>query len=416
MSQPENALTLIFEQKEKVIPIQSSLNELKQEFIKEFEISSDFPFYLYYKIDNNYDIILNENSFPDFIELNLTKIYAEKKIEENNVEENINCESMNSEFDLVIKELESEIMKINEEKENKRNDKNYVVKSEELEISNDKVNINKNYNSVDEGQIKVLKMRIDLLRKENIKLKDIENRYQENMIKIEKSKNIKKEFKKINEINFQIEKQKIPEQNEKENEIEYLKNENLKLKNENKQLKENIKTKNVEEKDIKEMEDDFNNEKINLQNEIKTLESIIQIKESEFEEKENRYKKQKKDLKNKIKELQKQLEEKSKNSNPSKETASKNSSDIDSMNNKSNVMTASKIKRMKRIKCLNEIYKRNKTKIFRAKTTYKIDIEKKKEEEDKYKEKIKSMKLKYKSELSNTESSDGNIMKSMTFN
>jgi len=415
MSQPENALTLIFEQKEKVIPIQSSLNELKQEFIKEFEISTDFPFYLYYKIDTNYDIILNENSFPDFIELNLTKIYAEKKIEENNEEENINCESMNSEFDLVIKELENEIMKINKEKENKRNDKNYVVKSEELEISNDKVNINKNYNSVDEGQIKELKMKIDLLRKENIKLKDIEKRYQENRLKIEKSKNIKKEFKKINEINFQIEKQKSSEQNEKENEIEYLKNENLKLTNENKQLMENNKNKKEEEKNIKEMEEDFNNEKINMQNEIKTLESIIQIKESEFEEKENRYKKQKKDLKNKIKELQKQLEEKSKN-NSNKETASKNSSDVDSMNNKSNVMTASKIKRMKRIKCLNEIYKRNKTGIFRAKTTYKIDTEKKKEEEDKYKEKIKSMKLKCKSELSNTESSDGNIMKSMTFN
>ena len=126
MSQPENALTLIFEQKEKVIPIQSSLNELKQEFIKEFEISSDFPFYLYYKIDTNYDIILNENSFPDFVELNLTKIYAEKKIEANNEEENINCESMNSEFDLVIKELENEIMKINKEKENKGNNKNII--------------------------------------------------------------------------------------------------------------------------------------------------------------------------------------------------------------------------------------------------------------------------------------------------
>ena len=400
MSQPENALTLIFEQKEKIIPVPSSLNGLKQEFIKEFEISSDFPFYLYYKIDTNYDIILNENSFPDFVELNLTKIYAEKKIEENNEEENINCESMNSEFDLVIKELENEIMKINKEKENKRNDKNYVVKSEELEISNDKVNINKNYNSVDEGQIKELKMKIDILTKENLKLKDIEKRYQENRLKIEKSKNIKKELKKIKE---------------KEKEIIFLKNENLKLKNENKQLMENNKIKKEEEKDIKEMEDDFNNEKINMQNEIKTLESIIQIKESEFEEKENRYKKQKKDLKNKIKELQKQLEEKSKN-NSIKETASKNSSDIDSMNNKSNVMTASKIKRMKRIKCLNEIYKRNKTGIFRAKTTYKIDIEKKKEEEDKYKEKIKSMKLKCKSELSNTESSDNNIMKSMTFN
>ena len=415
MSQPENVLTLIFGDKEKKIPIQSSLKELKQEFIKEFEISSDFPFYLYYKIDTNYDIILNENSFPDFVELNLTKIYAEKKIEENNEEENINCESMNSEFDLVIKELENEIMKINKEKENKRNDKNYVVKSEELEISNDKVNINKNYNSVDEGQIKELKMKIDILTKENLKLKDIEKRYQENRLKIEKSKNIKKELKKINEINFQIEKQKSSEQNEKEKEIIFLKNENLKLKNENKQLMENNKIKKEEEKDIKEMEDDFNNEKINMQNEIKTLESIIQIKESEFEEKENRYKKQKKDLKNKIKELQKQLEEKSKN-NSIKETASKNSSDIDSMNNKSNVMTASKIKRMKRIKCLNEIYKRNKTGIFRAKTTYKIDTEKKKEEEDKYKEKIKSMKLKCKSELSNTESSDNNIMKSMTFN
>ena len=415
MSQPENALTLIFEQKEKVIPIQSSLNELKQEFIKEFEISSDYPFYLYYKIDTNYDIILNENSFPDFVELNLTKIYAEKKIEENYEEENINCESMNSEFDLVIKELESEIMKINKEKENKRNDKNYVVKSKELEISNDKVNNSKNYNSVDEGQIKELKMKIDILTKENLKLKDIEKIFQENRLKIEKSKNIKKEFKKINEINFKIEKQKSSEQNEKEKEIIFLKNENLKLKNEHKQLMENNKIKKEEEKDIKEMEEDFNNEKINMQNEIKTLESIIQIKESEFEEKENRYKKQKKDLKNKIKELQKQLEEKSKN-NSIKETASKNSSDIDSMNNKSNVMTASKIKRMRRIKCLNEIYKRNKTGIFRAKTTYKIDIEKKKEEEDKYKEKIKSMKLKCKSELSNTESSDDNIMKSMTFN
>ena len=78
MSQPENVLTLIFGDKEKKIPIQSSLKELKQEFIKEFEISSDFPFYLYYKLDT-YDIILNEDSFQDFIELNITKIFAEKK-------------------------------------------------------------------------------------------------------------------------------------------------------------------------------------------------------------------------------------------------------------------------------------------------------------------------------------------------
>ena len=415
MSQPENVLTLIFGDKEKKIPIQSSLKELKQEFIKEFEISSDFPFYLYYKLDT-YDIILNEDSFQDFIELNITKIFAEKKIEENIEEENINSECINSEFDLLIKELENEIMKVNKEKENKRNKDGIIIESKEFENKKDKINISKNTNLVDEGQIKDLKMKIDLLTQENIQLKKIEKKYQENMLKIEKSKKTKREYKKITEINFQYDKQKSSELIKKEKEIEYLKIENLKLKNENKQLEDNNKIKNEEEKDIKELEEEFNNEKINMQNEIKNLESIIQINEIEFKEKETRYKNQKKDLKKKLKELQKQLEEKSKNINSNKETTSKNSSDIDSGNNKSNVMNTSKIKKMKRVQRINEIYKRNKIKILSSKSMNKINLKKTKEEEDKYKEKIKFMKLQNKFELNSTGSSGENIMKSMTFN
>ena len=415
MSQPENVLTLIFGDKEKKIPIQSSLKELKQEFIKEFEISSDFPFYLYYKLDT-YDIILNEDSFQDFIELNITKIFAEKKIEENIEEENINSECINSEFDLLIKELENEIMKVNKEKENKRNKDGIIIESKEYENKKDKINISKNTNLVDEGQIKDLKMKIDLLTQENIQLKKIEKKYQENMLKIEKSKKTKREYKKITEINFQYDKQKSSELIKKEKEIEYLKIENLKLKNENKQLEDNNKMKNEEEKDIKELEEEFNNEKINMQNEIKNLESIIQINEIEFKEKETRYKNQKKDLKKKLKELQKQLEEKSKNINSNKETTSKNSSDIDSGNNKSNVMNTSKIKKMKRVQRINEIYKRNKIKILSSKSMNKINLKKTKEEEDKYKEKIKFMKLQNKFELNSAGSSGENIMKSMTFN
>ena len=415
MSQPENVLTLIYGDKEKKIPIQSSLKELKQEFIKEFEISSDFPFYLYYKLDT-YDIILNEDSFQDFIELNITKIFAEKKIEENIEEENINSECINSEFDLLIKELENEIMKVNKEKENKRNKDGIIIESKEFENKKDKINISKNTNLVDEGQIKDLKMKIDLLTQENIQLKKIEKKYQENMLKIEKSKKTKREYKKITEINFQYDKQKSSELIKKEKEIEYLKIENLKLKNENKQLEDNNKIKNEEEKDIKELEEEFNNEKINMQNKIKNLESIIQINEIEFKEKETRYKNQKKDLKKKLKELQKQLEEKSKNINSNKETTSKNSSDIDSGNNKSNVMNASKIKKMKRIQRINEIYKRNKIKILSSKSVNKINLKKTKEEEDKYKEKIKFMKLQNKFELNSAGSSGENIMKSMTFN
>ena len=415
MSQPENVLTLIFGDKEKKIPIQSSLKELKQEFIKEFEISSDFPFYLYYKLDT-YDIILNEDSFQDFIELNITKIFAEKKIEENINEENINSECINSEFDLLIKELENEIMKVNKEKENKRNKDGIIIESKEFENKKDKINISKNTNLVDEGQIKDLKIKIDLLTQENIQLKKIGKKYQENMLKIEKSKKTKREYKKITEINFQYDKQKSSELIKKEKEIEYLKIENLKLKNENKQLEENNKIKNEEEKDIKELEEEFNKEKINMQNEIKNLESIIQINEIEFKEKETRYKNQKKDLKKKLKELQKQLEEKSKNINSNKETTSKNSSDIDSGNNKSNVMNTSKIKKMKRVQRINEIYKRNKIKILSSKSMNKINLKKTKEEEDKYKEKIKFMKLQNKFELNSTGSSGENIMKSMTFN
>ena len=415
MSQPENVLTLIYGDKEKKIPIQSSLKELKQEFIKEFEISSDFPFYLYYKLDT-YDIILNEDSFQDFIELNITKIFAEKKIEENIEEENINSECINSEFDLLIKELENEIMKVNKEKENKRNKDDIIIESKECENKKAKINISKNTNLVDEGQIKDLKMKIDLLTQENIQLKKIEKKYQENMLKIEKSKKTKREYKKITEINFQYDKQKSSELIKKEKEIEYLKIENLKLKKENKQLEDNNKIKNEEEKNIKELEEEFNNEKINMQNEIKNLESIIQINEIEFKEKETRYKNQKKDLKKKLKELQKQLEEKSKNINSNKETTSKNSSDIDSGNNKSNVMNTSKIKKMKRVQRINEIYKRNKIKILSSKSMNKINLKKTKEEEDKYKEKIKFMKLQNKFELNSAGSSGENIMKSMTFN
>ena len=71
---------------------------------------------------------------------------------------------------------------------------------------------------------------------------------------------------------------------------------------------------------------------------------------------------------------------------------------------------------MKRIQRINEIYKRNKIKILSSKSMNKINLKKTKEEEDKYKEKIKFMKLQNKFELNSTGSSGENIMKSMTFN
>ena len=137
MLKSEKDLIILYEGEEKHIHIKSSLKELEEEFIKEFKISENFPFYLYYKFDNDCDIILDEDSFSELTELNITKIFAEKIIEDNkeiNIINDIKNRNVNSDFDLLIKELEKEIIKSRKLSGQTENSENIIIKSKESEV------------------------------------------------------------------------------------------------------------------------------------------------------------------------------------------------------------------------------------------------------------------------------------------
>ena len=383
MTDSENTLTIIYEGENKKVPIKSTFDEIEKEFIQKFKLSENYHYYLYFKSDDD-NLILNEDSFQEFIDSNTKELFAEKEIKDDNKENDLNNQNVDSEFDLFFQELEEEINKINKKKENKLNT---LIKSNECEVEYNKTNNKRNSNDNEQNKlVEELKLKVDNLIEENNKLKEIEKKYKENIQKKEQSKQIKLDYQKINVINLKYNMQERKEQIEKH--IEQLKNENIKLKNENKQLLEEYK--NLKDK-AKKLED--------IENQNKTLDLLLK----ESKENEEKISKRYEDFRNiknsrifnKLKVDKFEL-----NILQNKKIFSSYPSDI----NQSKII---KIKKNKKIKIINKISKEYKTK-FSYSEKIKTDVYKSiRDIEDMYKSRLI---------LANDDNYLGNISKSQNFN
>ena len=383
MTDSENTLTIIYEGENKKVPIKSTFDEIEKEFIQKFKLSENYHYYLYFKSDDD-NLILNEDSFQEFIDSNTKELFAEKEIKDDNKENDLNNQNVDSEFDLFFQELEKEINKINKKKENKLNT---LIKSNECEVEYNKTNNKRNSNDNEQNKlVKELKLKVDNLIEENNKLKEIEKKYKENIQKKEQSKQIKLDYQKINVINLKYNMQERKKQIE--NHIEQLKNENIKLKNENKQLLEEYK--NLKDK-AKKLED--------IENQNKTLDLLLK----ESKENEEKISKRYEDFRNrknsrKFKNLK--VDKFELNILQNKKIFSSYPSDI----NQSKII---KIKKNKKIKIINKISKEYKTK-FSYSEKIKTDVYKSiRDIEDMYKSRLK---------LANDDNYLGNISKSQNFN
>jgi hypothetical protein len=202
-------LTIIFEGNEKSIPIKSSLKEIEQDFKKEFnQTSNKFTYDFYYKINNN-DIILNEDTFLEFIEYNIGKLFAERRTEEIFENKIINNQKINLEFDSLIKELENEMIKVNKNKENKKS-VNIIIKSKEIDLCYKIVKDN----SINMKEKKLIEELKEEKKKNELKnnLNKTENEKNKMEILEERIKNLLEEKKDNNELmelkNKEIEKAK----------------------------------------------------------------------------------------------------------------------------------------------------------------------------------------------------------------
>ena len=383
MTDSENTLTIIYEGENKKVPIKSTFDEIEKEFIQKFKLSENYHYYLYFKSDDD-NLILNEDSFQEFIDSNTKELFAEKEIKDDNKENDLNNQNVDSEFDLFFQELEKEINKINKKKENKLNT---LIKSNECEVEYNKTNNKRNSNDNEQNKlVEELKLKVDNLIEENNKLKEIEKKYKENIQKKEQSKQIKLDYQKIKVINLKYNMQERKEQIEKN--IEQLKNENIKLKNENKQLLEEYK--NLKDK-AKKLED--------IENQNKTLDLLLK----ESKENEEKISKRYEDFRNiknsrifnKLKVDKFEL-----NILQNKKIFSSYPSDI----NQSKII---KIKKNKKIKIINKISKEYKTK-FSYSEKIKTDVYKSiRDIEDMYKSRLI---------LANDDNYLGNISKSQNFN
>ena len=383
MTDSENTLTIIYEGENKKVPIKSTFDEIEKEFIQKFKLSENYHYYLYFKSDDD-NLILNEDSFQEFIDSNTKELFAEKEIKDDNKENDLNNQNVDSEFDLFFQELEEEINKINKKKENKLNT---LIKSNECEVEYNKTNNKRNSNDNEQNKlVEELKLKVDNLIEENNKLKEIEKKYKENIQKKEQSKQIKLDYQKINVINLKYNMQERKKQIE--NHIEQLKNENIKLKNENKQLLEEYK--NLKDK-AKKLED--------IENQNKTLDLLLK----ESKENEEKISKRYEDFRNiknsrifnKLKVDKFEL-----NILQNKKIFSSYPSDI----NQSKII---KIKKNKKIKIINKISKEYKTK-FSYSEKIKTDVYKSiRDIEDMYKSRLI---------LANDDNYLGNISKSQNFN
>ena len=383
MIDSENTLTIIYEGENKKVPIKSTFDEIEKEFIQKFKLSENYHYYLYFKSDDD-NLILNEDSFQEFIDSNTKELFAEKEIKDDNKENDLNNQNVDSEFDLFFQELEKEINKINKKKENKLNT---LIKSNECEVEYNKTNNKRNSNDNEQNKlVEELKLKVDNLIEENNKLKEIEKKYKENIQKKEQSKQIKLDYQKINVINLKYNMQERKKQIE--NHIEQLKNENIKLKNENKQLLEEYK--NLKDK-AKKLED--------IENQNKTLDLLLK----ESKEREEKISKRYEDFRNRIlsrKFNKLKVDKFELNILQNKKIFSSYPSDI----NQSKII---KIKKNKKIKIINKISKEYKTK-FSYSEKIKTDVYKSiRDIEDMYKSRLK---------LANDDNYLGNISKSQNFN
>ena len=383
MTDSENTLTIIYEGENKKVPIKSTFDEIEKEFIQKFKLSENYHYYLYFKSDDD-NLILNEDSFQEFIDSNTKELFAEKEIKDDNKENDLNNQNVDSEFDLFFQELEKEINKINKKKENKLNT---LIKSNECEVEYNKTNNKRNSNDNEQNKlVEELKLKVDNLIEENNKLKEIEKKYKENIQKKEQSKQIKLDYQKINVINLKYNMQERKKQIE--NHIEQLKNENIKLKNENKQLLEEYK--NLKDK-AKKLED--------IENQNKTLDLLLK----ESKEREEKISKRYEDFRNrkisrKFNKLK--VDKFELNILQNKKIFSSYPSDI----NQSKII---KIKKNKKIKIINKISKEYKTK-FSYSEKIKTDVYKSiRDIEDMYKSRLI---------LANDDNYLGNISKSQNFN
>ncbi len=383
MIDSENTLTIIYEGENKKVPIKSTFDEIEKEFIQKFKLSENYHYYLYFKSDDD-NLILNEDSFQEFIDSNTKELFAEKEIKDDYKENDLNNQNVDSEFDLFFQELEKEINKINKKKENKLNT---LIKSNECEIEYNKTYNKRNSNDNEQNKlVEELKLKVDNLIEENNKLKEIEKKYKENIQKKEQSKQIKLDYQKINVINLKYNMQERKEQIEKN--IEQLKNENIILKNENKQLLEEYKNLKYKAKKLEDTE-----------NQNKTLDLLLK----ESKENEEKISKRYEDFRNRIlsrRYNKLKLDKFELNILQNKKIFSSYPSDI----NQSKII---KIKKNKKIKIINKISKECKIKFFNSERI-KTDVYKSiRDIEDMYKSRLK---------LANDDNYLGNISKSQNFN
>ena len=256
MSEPEKGLTIQYNGEKKILPVKSSLKEIEQEFKKEFNISENFPFYLYFKENDEDDIILDEDSFPEFIELEITELFGEKKIEENSQKDVENIECTSSDFDLFIQELEKERNKIKKGKEKKDNNKNMMIKSKETEVQYYKI---KNIFDIKMEQklIQELQNKSSNLMRDKNKLKDQIKNLEKAILKMEQSQKIKRQYEISNKTYFQYNKVINTKFLEKDREIDKLKNDNRESKKKIKDLEKKIQTCNEKIISFEEIEENY---------------------------------------------------------------------------------------------------------------------------------------------------------------
>ena len=332
----KNELTILYEGIEKQISICSTINELEQEFINKFQTQKNIQYYFYYKINNDIEIILTEESFNDFIDLNITTLFADKK-EEKNIRDGdleLNSQKIDSGLDLFIQEFKNEKIKLKKISEKVKNLFN-ISKEKELEYKL------VNNNSKEKKLIDEMNIKINELLEENNKLKE--------------QKNKKNTLKEINVINFQY-----SGQNSYEKEIESLKNKNNQLKESIKKLKENNE---INEKEfIQKIEyltnenNELSKDNKNIDDEIKSLRFINE----KLSEENNKFSVQNERLKKKFDKINKKLKEMQNKSSGS----SNNSTKIDSTNSKleSNKDIIKPERRNKKLDTINKLYQEFKDK------------------------------------------------------
>ena len=332
----KNELTILYEGKEKQISIGSTIKQLEQEFINKFQTQKNIQYYFYYKINNDIEIILTEESFNDFIDLNITTLFADKK-EEKNIRDGdleLNSQKIDSGLDLFIQEFKNEKIKLKKKSEKV---KNLFTISRENELEYKLVN----NNSKEKKLIDEMNIKINELLEENNKLKE--------------QKNKKNTLKEINVINFQYSGQNIYEK-----EIESLKNKNNQLKESIKKLKENNE---INEKEfIQKIEyltnenNELSKDNKNIDDEIKSLRFINE----KLSEENNKFSVQNERLKKKFDKINKELKEMQNKSSGS----SNNSTKIDSTNSKleSNKDIIKPERRNKKLDTINKLYQEFKDK------------------------------------------------------